>query len=231
VTVKLHWAFAGTGLPALPPDFWTAFPADSTDTTLVHPLGTQSITNLTYSGSSVAGTAADAAQIVQFNFPGPPIDPAQPEPNHFCLFAVVSSPQDAVEPASTTSLVIDNITPRDNNITHRNVRVEESGRRQEFIEQFYVRNPTERPIRTVLTLGDPRGIPQGWKIELDKFGFNEPFPLQPYEQVLVTLRVALPEPNLEGEVTVTQFQLDNEQPTVVGGMTYQFKPSFQIHYQ
>ena len=32
VHVKIHWAYAGAGLPGLPSDFWSVFPADSSNT-------------------------------------------------------------------------------------------------------------------------------------------------------------------------------------------------------
>ena len=46
VRVKLHWAFAGGGLPALPPDFWSAFPSDSADVSEWHPQPVQTIESL-----------------------------------------------------------------------------------------------------------------------------------------------------------------------------------------
>ena len=101
------------------------FPSDSTDTSQWHPLdctGTSSsvctINNLTYSGASVANTVSDGAQIVSFDFPAPAIDPLLA--NHFCLTAMVESPQDPISPDSKGSFVVDNITPNDNNVTHRN---------------------------------------------------------------------------------------------------------------
>jgi photosystem II stability/assembly factor-like uncharacterized protein len=39
VNVKLLWAEASAGVPALPSDFWTAFPGDSADTTQWQPIG------------------------------------------------------------------------------------------------------------------------------------------------------------------------------------------------
>lgn len=231
VTVKLHWAFAGLGLPALPPDFWTAFPSDSSDTSQWHPLGVQMITNLAYSGSSVAGCpgrpapacggGTDVAQVGQFDFPGPPVDPMKPDPNHFCLMAVVDSPQDTVSGASKASFVVDDITPRDNNVTHRNIRVEDTGGSSDFTERFHVNNPTRTSIQAVIRLAAPRG----WKVSLDRFEIDRPFRLRPHEQVLVTMKVTLPKPRLSGVVVVTQEQVtDQRSRNVMGGMSYQFGP-------
>jgi hypothetical protein len=38
VAAKLLWADASAGLPPLPLDFWTAFPNNSANTTVLHPL-------------------------------------------------------------------------------------------------------------------------------------------------------------------------------------------------
>lgn len=113
VTVKLHWSFAGTGLPALPTDFWTAFPTDSTDTTQWKPLGVRTISSLNYSGASAAGcpgrvqppcgVLVDNAQIVTFDFNGPPLDLSQPNPRHYCLMAITDSTDDPVSAASKAS--------------------------------------------------------------------------------------------------------------------------------
>lgn len=219
VTVKLHWAFAGAGLPALPNDFWTAFPSDSSNTAQVHPLGTQTIANLAYSGSSVAGTTADAAQIVQYNFSGPPVDPTQPYPNHFCLFTVIDSAQDPVTPVSRTNFVIDSITPTDNNVTHRNVRVEDTTTGRSFSERLFVRNPTNKSVQALLKLE----APEGWKIKLDGLNFNKPFKLKPMQEILVTMKIIAPKLNTTGEVKVLQEILIDKQK-VISGMTYTFKP-------
>jgi len=116
VTVKLYYAYSGLGLPALQPDFWTAFPGDPSAGSWLS-LGTRTIINLAYSGSSVAGTAADVAQIVQFELPNPEVPIGTP--NLFTLFAVIDSPQDPVLPASMASFNVDNITPNDNNVSQK----------------------------------------------------------------------------------------------------------------
>lgn len=224
VTVKLHWTFAGTGLPALPADFWTAFPGDSIDTSKVHPLGVKTISNLAYSGSSVAGTAGDAAQIVSFDFMAPAIDPTQPNPDHYCLFAVLDSPQDSIDPQSEMTFVIDIVTPNDNNVTHRNLKLEEtSGGDGSYLERFYVRNPFNEPIQSLLLLDAPDAQRLGWQISLSNFEFGTPFEMQPGEEVLVELQVLL-DPGEEGEVTVMQQRVDTtDEPLPLGGMTYLFQ--------
>ena len=101
-TVKLHWAQFGTALPPLPVDFWSQFPADSSRYLAMassqlrrHERARRArSTDLAYSGASVAMTSGDAAQIVQFDFPAPAVDPALS--SHFRLLAVVDSLQDPI---------------------------------------------------------------------------------------------------------------------------------------
>ena len=63
VQIKLLWAFAGAGLPALPNDFWMAFPGDASVSSGWNPISTIAMpanSTLAYSGASVAGTTADS---------------------------------------------------------------------------------------------------------------------------------------------------------------------------
>lgn len=224
LTVKLHWAFAGTALPGLPGDFWSAFPADSTDTSVWHPLGVQTVSNLGYSGSSVASTGADGAQIVAFDFPGPGLDPTLPAFDHFCLFAVLDSPQDRALPKSRATIasdfVPDLLTPTDNNVTHRNIRVVDLSRGvRSFDGRFFVRNPTKGEVQSVLSFSAPKG----WKVTLSTFGFNKPFRLRPNQQVPVRLRITTPSPESDGEVVVRQeIRLDRRRK-IVGGLNFRFE--------
>jgi hypothetical protein len=228
VTVKLLWAQFGTALPALSTNFWTAFPGDPASTGMWNPLACSgssntycTITNLGYSGSSVAGTGADAAQIMQFDFPSPTINPALS--NHFCLLAIADSPQDPVDPASKM-FVVDNITPNDNNVTHRNYRDLDSSSDESFAEGFFVRNPFEESITTQLTLV----APERWQIKLAPLQFNEPFELASGEEMLVAMNITLPELNQEGEVTVIQERVDFER-MIMGGVTYRFQRTFWVY--
>jgi hypothetical protein len=221
VTVKLHWAFAGAGLPALPADFWTAFPADSADTTQWHPLGVQPVTNLAYSGASVANSGGDAAQIVEFDFPGPSIDLSQPSPHHFCVFAVLDSPQDLVgpkaHPPTPNDFIPDSLTPRDNNVTHRNLHVEGLGGGSDFSDQFFVANPFDTDAIVILTVNAPRDT----KVALDGFRAGERRTMKPHEKVLVTIKFA--KPTTFAEISVVQQTFGGkEQQVVTGGFTYRF---------
>ncbi len=99
-----------------------------------------------------------------------------------------------------------------------------------FVERFLVRNPYDEPIQTALRLDAPGALEQGWEIGLDGFDFDEPFPLQPNEQALVTMTVTLPELNQSGEVTIIQERLDTpDVPKVMGGVTFRFRATFQVY--
>jgi hypothetical protein len=229
VTVKLLWSQLGTALPSLPSDFWTAFPSDSSDTTQWHPLqcaGTTSstcpITNLAYSGSSVATTAADRAQIAAFDFPAPSVNPGLS--NHFCLLAMVDSTRDPISANSRSSFVVDDITSRDNNVSHRNYINLPTSRDRSFDEGFFVRNPTNKTVQAALRLEAPKD----WKVELDKFDFNEAFRLKPEQEVLVSINITLPELNRESQVSIIQERIDGNKSIVMGGLTYQFSARQQI---
>ncbi|MDJ0784790.1 MAG: S8 family serine peptidase [Desulfosarcinaceae bacterium] len=215
VLVKLHWTFAGTALPALPVDFWHEFPEDSADTSIWHPLGTQIIDDLGYSGASVAGTFSDNARIVQFDFPTPAIDPTNPNPRHHCLLAVIDTPEDPVSDASKASLVVDWITPRDNNVTHKNVQMQDSDRDDEFRSSFYIGNPFEEDIETWLTATGPKD----WKVEVDKDGLDRRFRLKPGERVLVNVKVWAPRPHVQGDFTFMQMRAKDNETMVIGGVT------------
>jgi hypothetical protein len=188
VAVKLHWAFAGAGMPPLPNDFWTAFPNDSSDTSSWNPIAAQTITGLAYSGASVAGTATDPAKILQFDFAAPEFDSSLPNPTHYCLFVVVNSPQDPVSAQTIASTNVDDISPRDNNITQRNLMLVPLTNLNPFAFQMNVGNPFERAMEIKLHLE----APDGWAVEESEVPFDKAFEMEPKEKrlVKVTLKTA-----------------------------------------
>jgi Subtilase family len=235
VNVTLHYTFAGTALPALPNDFWAHY-TDGTympsSWNFISPA--QSVNNLQYSGASVAGCPGRAApacdgvdnsQIVRFNWLGPMLNPNRLEFRHFCLFAVIDSAQDPVDPASMARLAPDAITPNDNNVTHRNVAVQDPASDESSPVGFYVRNPFDVPLRTMLRidLGDPERQ-ANWGIDLSGAPLNRPFSMEPGEEIPVLLYVSVPDEGATGTITVTQLRLDKEVPEALGGMTFEFRP-------
>jgi photosystem II stability/assembly factor-like uncharacterized protein len=83
VTVKVFYMDATAGLPDLPPDFWTAFPADSTHPTTWKPIGTaQTIQSLSPTEPTVLEwgcitTAEHSCFLVVMDCPSDPIPEAQ----------------------------------------------------------------------------------------------------------------------------------------------------------
>lgn len=216
VRVKLHWAFAGTALPALPADFWTRFPNDSLDPSnrwsTIDPQ--PPLATLAYSGSSVAGSAGDGAAIVEFDWTAPALDPTAPEFRHHCLLAVVDASND---PVDETRLVPDVVTPTNNNVTHRNVSVQDPMMRDRtFSAGLMVRNPFPDSVRTRL-----RAVaPEEWEIDLGVFAFGERL-LAPGEEIAV-------EPSFvgrgDGRVVVIQevFEPARGEFVPLGGFDYVF---------
>lgn len=232
VNVKLHWAQFGTALPALPADFWTAFPNNSTNTAQWHPLNCNvaapsplpatvcQASNLGYSGASVAGTAGDVAQVVRFEFPAPAVDPMLA--NHFCLLAMVDSAQDGISSNSRSTFVVDSITPTDNNVTHRNYSNLDTARSSSFRDAFMVRNPLDRPIEVVLRAR----LPRGWEFQSAPFALDQPFRLEPKQETMVTAMITAPGIGETADVVVTQELIDRERkPSVMGGLILSFRPN------
>lgn len=186
VRVKLQWAFAGTALPPLPADFWTVFPADSALPSPWNVIDNRTVPSLGYSGASVALQPGDGATVLAFDFDAPALDTSVASFRHYCLFAVIDADNDPVLPVSRTRLAPDRITPFDNNVTHRNVSLQDPldpGRTVNFA--FFVRNPTRASIRTVLRVTQPKG----WEAVLDDDVWLRGVELEPGAEEPVVLRV------------------------------------------
>ncbi len=228
VIVKLLWAQFGTALPPLPADYWDIWPVNSTDTTQWHPLnvtGTSSpiamLFDLEYSGSSIANTTDDAAQIVSFDFPTPEIDPAISD--HYCFLAMTDNIKDRIAPKADpdfpTPLVVDKITPFDNNVTHKNYYGFDTSSNDDFGAGFLARNPYGEPIDVELVLE----APANWIVNLDGLNFGETFTLQPLEEIPVRVEVDTGEKNASGDIDIIQRRVDVDPPEIMGGITLNFK--------
>jgi hypothetical protein len=116
VTVKLLWAPAANPLPELPEGFWTAFPGNASAPSAWTPVGVQTIASVPYSGSSLAGGALDAAQILSF-------DAALPAglTGKISFLAILHAPPQ--DPAAQNGLVPETLASGDNNVTFRNARL------------------------------------------------------------------------------------------------------------
>lgn len=104
VTVKLLYADAGAGLPALPGDFWAAFPGDGFDQTHWKPIGTTTLTDL----------VTETPRVLHWDWV-----PPSTTSDHVCLLAMIDSPQDPLLPQ--TELNVDVLTPGNKRVTHKNV--------------------------------------------------------------------------------------------------------------
>jgi hypothetical protein len=223
VTVKLLWTYAGTALPRLPDDFWTRFPDDPNYPPATSPLdryntiNTQTINNLAYSGPSVANTGDDRAQIARFDF----VAPARPEAgiNHFCLVAVAHSPQDPVSEITRSRRVLDEITPNDNNITHRNVRLQDTRRDALFVDRFLIRNPF--PFAGTFRLNVLAA--EEFAVDIEGAGPGGTFVLQPGESRVITSATAIQQVNLAGEVEIRQVLVTPDSTQTLGGITYRYQ--------
>ena len=123
VTVKLA---VGKPLDPLPPDFWGAqVSAGSTITTSWALVDTKMIPSVEYSGASIALKPGDGAQIATFDFDAPSLAPSLPGFRDYSLLAVVDAPDDPVSDDSRASFAPDQITPTDNNVTLRNVSMQD----------------------------------------------------------------------------------------------------------
>jgi subtilisin family serine protease len=224
VTVKLHWVYAGLTFPDLPSDFWSTFPSDASDVSIWHPLGTRPITNLGYSGCSVGGAATDASQIVSFDFNAPMHDEATP--NHYCLMALVDSPEDRLITSSVSSnFNMDNVTPSSNNATHRNITINSTRSRSKFTEAFNMTNPFKFPIDVRINVVNNSKI----SYKLDNPEYEKLIRLKPNETRLVKMFVTTHRPNQEGELTVQQVRQVKDEKLkqgysykVMGGITFRF---------
>jgi hypothetical protein len=118
--VKLIWAaHAGSLAPNLSNGFWPAFAANSDpiNTSAWHPLATQTVASLPYSGASLAGTPQDASAVLALDFNAPDFDQDYPDTDHLTLLTIIDSRDDPVSPDSVLLQELGSITPRDNNIT------------------------------------------------------------------------------------------------------------------
>jgi hypothetical protein len=222
VRVKLHWAFAGAGLPALPSDFWTAFPSDSTLMPLVwHPLPMQTIQSLPYSGASVAGGTSDGSAVRSFDFNAPAFDTTLPNPEHYCLFAVVDAINDPVSTVATGSLVPDFITPRDNNVTHKNIQLLDSGGSGSLRVRLNISNPFDYPIETRLAAT----LPKHWKFAAMGIEAEKMTRLEPGKSLPVEISI-MPGDDTAASVDIIQLYRgpDMKIEEVLGGTTYEIAP-------
>jgi photosystem II stability/assembly factor-like uncharacterized protein len=108
VVVKVLWTDASAGLPPLPNDFWTAFPGDSTDTSVWHPVAT---------AQTIASLPSYLPAVVEWDW-ATPVTAA----THSCLLAIVDSVSDPI-PATSKGFDVNALVHGERRAGLRNLHV------------------------------------------------------------------------------------------------------------
>ena len=237
VKAKLYWAYAGLAAPALPTDFWSGFETNTFASSEWTFIGERNLAaSLPNSGSTAAKEARDAAAATRpndgaviFDFGDWAAPPASPGSGvragvkHFCLLAIVDSPNDHVSSykkfldggqasLGATDFLVDALTPSDNNVSLRNSLHVNSTAYAPFEYAFYLRNPTSNRILSYYKVIAPNGWTSSSGDELE----GSPAPLDPGQGVLVSLRIGAP---VGGTDEIKVLQYVNQSGTPIGGMT------------
>jgi len=112
VAVKLLWADASAGLPPLPADFWTAFPNNSANTTVWHPLTKGAATFQT-----ITTLSPTEPTVLEWDFPLPAT-----AATHSCLLAVMDCPADPI-PAGNKIFNVDTLVRNEKRVGLKNLHV------------------------------------------------------------------------------------------------------------
>ena len=156
VTVDAFWTNASAGLPTFLvgtiPIGW-------------NPLGSQTVVNI------LPGQGKETGSFV-WQVPPPP---AANAPNHYCVFALITTSLGPLDPVNYSSNVVDVITPTNTNATHRNVVILSAvdpvppGPFPFFFApvRFYLTNPLKQEIFTELSLKGLPAIARASQIRLD----------------------------------------------------------------
>jgi|GEM_PF-852081 len=91
VTVKLLYADASAGLPALPGDFWPNWPGNAFTQTFWHPVG---------NAKTIVTASPTQPAIVEFDWAVPPA-----QASHTCLLVIMDSPSDPIPPVNKVTTV------------------------------------------------------------------------------------------------------------------------------
>jgi photosystem II stability/assembly factor-like uncharacterized protein len=108
VTVKLLFANASAGLPPLPSDFWTAFPNNSSNTTVWTPIGTAKV---------IPSLLAAEPTVLEWDWTTPTA-----VADHTCLLAVMDSPSNPI-PAGNKVLDVGILVSNEKRVGLKNLHV------------------------------------------------------------------------------------------------------------
>jgi photosystem II stability/assembly factor-like uncharacterized protein len=107
VTVKLLYADASAGLPPLPGDFWTAFPGNSANTTIWHPIGAAQVVTVT----------PTLPTVLEWDWTTP-----MGQATHSCLLVVIDSPSDPI-PAVNKIFNVDTLVATEKHVGLKNLHI------------------------------------------------------------------------------------------------------------
>jgi subtilisin family serine protease len=215
VNVKLYWVYGGTTLPLL----WGTFPQDDSTDPTWHFLGNFSLKDLGYSGTSVAYTGYDLSQIATFDFIAP--QPVPGQRNHYCLVALIDSPQDPLNVPELTGITsLDVATPCYNNITHRNYSIIPSTDTDTSANTLLLNNPYAYPVSTLVKLEGAKNLIR----RIDNIYVDCVFVMRPKETRRITIYFNKQPINHMAEITVRQEIILNEKKKrkVIGGYSFIF---------
>lgn len=225
VSVKLHWVHAGAGLPPLPSDFWSRFPADPLVTSDWNTVGIQTISSISYSGPSSLAVpgSTDLAAITRFTFSAPVHDPSTR--NHYCLMAIISSGDDPMPTARLVGdpdkLNMDYVTKNFNNATHRNYNIITAD--APLAAEFMLYNPLPYTIYSSLEVNY-----KGSKIpvSISDSLLTQKMRLKPGEKKKVLMNINPAGLKAETEIEIRQIAetANKGKPFVIGGINYLIKP-------
>ena len=108
VTVKLLYAPASAGLPALPADFWTAFPNNAATASAWEPIG---------AARTIASLSPSTPAILAWKWPTPPS-----APEHSCLLAIIDCASDPI-PAGAKVFDVDALVANEKRAALKNLHV------------------------------------------------------------------------------------------------------------
>jgi hypothetical protein len=110
--------------------------------------------------------------------------------------------------------VVDDATPNNNNITHRNVSLQDSDEDQ-VADSLFVRNPHRKSIRTMVLAE----VPEKWKVDVSGVPLGQPFSLKAGSEKLLKYVIHPPERGARGDVSFVQYDLTSKEPRVMGGFS------------
>jgi len=141
VRVKLLYADASAGLPDLPADFWSAFPADSADTSQWRPIGAT---------QTIASAAPGIPTILEWDWT-PPAGAA----THSCLLAVMDSTSDPI-PEAAKVLTLGTLVPGEKRVTLKNLHLIDPAAASSASIRF---TASSRKVQTIRVVPHTRNVP------------------------------------------------------------------------